>query len=132
MAKILEINIPEVVAEVTEAFKRYEQALITNDVRMLDTLFWSSPLTIRYGATENLYGYIAIQEFRAKRSSSGLMRTLRNTVITTFGRDMATTNTEFTRVNTTKIGRQSHSWVRTPDGWRLVAAHVSLMDAGTD
>jgi len=122
-----EINIPEVVAEVTAAFERYEKALTGNDVAVLDELFWNHPATLRYGVGENLYGYAAIAAFRQGRPAAGLDRTLRNTVITTFGRDLATANTEFLRPSTERIGRQSHTWVRMPDGWRIVAAHVSLM-----
>lgn len=124
---MLEINIPEVVAEVTAAFARYEQALVTNDVAVLDELFWDSPHTLRFGATENLYGYAAIQAFRAGRPAAGLAREIFNTVITTYGRDLATANTEFRRTGNPRTGRQSQTWMRTPDGWRVVAAHVSLM-----
>ncbi|NUB26090.1 oxalurate catabolism protein HpxZ [Azospirillum brasilense] len=123
----LEINIPEVVAEVTAAFERYERALTGNDVAVLDELFWNHPATLRYGVGENLYGYDAIAAFRQGRPAAGLDRSLRNTVITTYGRDMATANTEFTRPSTECVGRQSHTWVRMPEGWRIVAAHVSLM-----
>ncbi len=123
----LEINIPEVVAEVTAAFERYERALTGNDVTVLDELFWNHPATLRYGVGENLYGYDAIAAFRQGRPAAGLDRVLRNTVITTYGRDMATANTEFTRPSTERVGRQSHTWVRMPEGWRIVAAHVSLM-----
>ena len=123
----LDINIPEVVAEVTAAFERYEKALTGNDVAVLDELFWNHPATLRYGVGENLYGHAAIAAFRQGRPAAGLDRTLRNTVITTFGRDLATANTEFLRPSTERIGRQSHTWVRMPDGWRIVAAHVSLM-----
>ncbi|WP_188262370.1 oxalurate catabolism protein HpxZ [Azospirillum tabaci] len=123
----LEINIPEVVAEVTAAFERYERALTGNDVAVLDELFWKHPATLRYGVGENLYGYDAIAAFRQGRPAAGLDRVLRNTVITTYGRDMATANTEFTRPSTERVGRQSHTWVRMPEGWRIVAAHVSLM-----
>lgn len=123
----LEINIPEVVAEVTAAFERYERALTGNDVAVLDELFWNHPATLRYGVGENLYGYDAIAAFRQGRPAAGLDRTLRSTVITTYGRDMATANTEFTRPSTERVGRQSHTWVRRPEGWRIVAAHVSLM-----
>ncbi|AIB16149.1 hypothetical protein ABAZ39_30295 (plasmid) [Azospirillum argentinense] len=123
----LEINIPEVVAEVTAAFERYERALTGNDVAVLDELFWNHPATLRYGVGENLYGYDAIAAFRQGRPAAGLDRVLRNTVITTYGRDMATANTEFTRPSTERVGRQSHTWVRMPEGWRIVAAHVSLM-----
>lgn len=121
----MEINLPEVLAEVTAVFEQYEKALVSNDIAVLDQLFWQSPHTIRYGATENLYGYDAIAQFRASRSATGLDRTLRNTVITTYGRDFATANTEFVRAN--KTGRQSQTWMRTPEGWRVVAAHVSLI-----
>ena len=123
-----EINIPEVLAEVTAAFHRYEQALVGNDVAVLTELFWNSPLTLRFGITENLYGHEQITGFRAARSPVGLARQLRNTVITTYGRDVGTANTEFTRENVPRIGRQSHTWLRLPEGWRIVAAHVSYMD----
>jgi hypothetical protein len=124
----MEVNLPKIVTEVTEAFMRYEAALIANDVATLDALFWQSEQVIRYGATENLYGHASILEFRKARPSKGLDRALRNTVITTFGRDFATANTEFTRESSARIGRQSHSWVRTSQGWRIVAAHVCWMD----
>lgn len=123
----MNVNIPKVVAEVTAAFERYEVALVTNDVAVLDELFWNSPHTLRYGATENLYGYEAIREFRASRPSSGLARTLGRTVITTYGNDFATANTEFFRHGSDRTGRQSQTWVRTPGGWRVAAAHVSLL-----
>ena len=123
----MEINDPETLAEVTAAFQRYEVALVTNDVSVLDELFWDSPQTLRYGVGENLYGYQEIQEFRAARPSAGLAREIFNTVITTYGRDFATANTEFRREGSTKVGRQSQTWMRTPDGWRVVAAHVSLL-----
>jgi hypothetical protein len=124
---MMEIDIPEIVAEVTAAFARYEQALVTNDVAVLDELFWNSPHTLRYGATENLYGYAQIAAFRAGRSPAGLARRLFNTVITTYGRDFATANTEFQREGSDRTGRQSQTWLRTPEGWRVVAAHVSLL-----
>lgn len=124
-----EINLPEVVAEVTAAFMRYEAALTSNDVAVLDELFWNNPNTLRYGVGENLVGYEAIREFRLARPAKGLERDLINTVITTYGRDYATANTEFTRKGETRIGRQSHTWLRLPQGWRIVAAHVSLMAA---
>lgn len=123
----MEINLPEVLAEVTAAFNRYEDALVNNKVEVLDELFWDSPHTLRYGATENLYGYGAIQAFRAGRPSAGLERTLLKTVITTYGRDVATANVEFQRTGGAKPGRQSQTWLRTADGWRVVAAHVSLL-----
>ena len=121
------INIPEVVAEVTAAYYRYEAALVGNDVAVLDELFWRSPLTVRFGASENLYGYDAIQAFRKARSAVGLQRVLADTVITTFGSDFATANTLFRRGDQAPIGRQSHAWVRMEEGWRIVSAHVSLM-----
>jgi hypothetical protein len=124
----LEVNIPEVLAEVSVVFERYEEALVTNDVAVLNELFWPSPHALRYGATENLYGYEAIKSFRAARSPRGLARERRNARLTTFGRDFAVANTEFYRDSTAKWGRQSQTWVRFPQGWRIVAAHVSLID----
>ncbi len=125
----MDINQPEVLAEVQAAFARYEDALVHNKVEVLDELFWDSPHTLRYGATENLYGAAEIQAFRASRPSTGLMRELTRTVITTYGQDFATANTEFVRPGSTAIGRQSQTWLRTPEGWRVVAAHVSLLAA---
>lgn len=121
------INLPDVVAEVQAAFERYEEALVGNNVAVLDELFLNHPTTLRYGVTENLYGYDAIRAFRAARPAQGLARTLSNTVITTYGRDFATANTEFRRTNATSLGRQSQTWMRTVDGWRVVSAHVSLL-----
>ncbi len=121
------INLPAVVAEVTAAFARYEQALVSNDVTVLDELFWNSSHTLRYGVTENLHGYEAIQAFRAGRPAQGLARTLMNTFITTYGTEFATANTEFQREGSAKSGRQSQTWMRTPEGWRVVSAHVSLL-----
>ncbi len=123
------VNIPEVLDEVATQFARYEQALIANDVGVLDELFWNSPHTLRYGVTENLYGYDAIQAFRAGRPAQGLDRVVLKTVITTYGHDFATANVEFQRAGGTRSGRQSQTWLRAPGGWRVVAAHVSLMDA---
>lgn len=123
------INDPSVVAEVTAAFQRYEQALVSNDVATLDELFWHSPHTLRFGLFENLYGYDAIAGFRAGRPSIDLSRTLTNTIITTYGSDFATANTEFARKDSGRAGRQSHTWVRMADGWRIVAAHVSWYTA---
>jgi len=121
----MEINVPAVVAEVKAAFDRYEQALIHNNVAVLDELFWQSDHTVRYGATENLYGYEQIAAFRQARSPAQLDRTLSNTVITTYGHDFATANTEFERAG--RQGRQSQTWMRTAEGWRVVSAHVSLL-----
>ncbi len=122
-----EINLPDVLAEMQAVFDRYEDALVHNKVEVLDELFWDSPTTVRYGATENLIGYAAIQAFRAGRAATGLARTLQNTVLTTYGRSFATAQTEFVREGSTAIGRQSQTWVRFPQGWRVVAAHVSLL-----
>lgn len=122
------INRPEIVSEVTDAFLRYEQALVSNDVAVLDELFFNAPTTLRYGATENLYGYEAIQKFRSQRPSKGLNRTIYNTVITTYGSDFAVANTEFKREGAARTGRQSQTWVRTSEGWRVVSAHVSLIE----
>ena len=124
---MLEINLPQVLSEVTEAFRRYERALIENDVEALDALFWNSPHTLRFGIAENLYGYDAIAAFRNSRPPINLQRRLENTVITSYGWDLATANTEFQRVGSTVTGRQSHVWLRTEAGWRIAAAHVSLM-----
>lgn len=123
----MEINIPEIVAEVNEAVERYETALVTNDIAVLDELFWDNPTTIRFGATENLYGYAAITAFRTLRPTKGLARTRVRSTITTYGRDFATANTEFRREDSLSSGRQSQTWVRTPEGWRVVSAHVSLL-----
>jgi len=123
----LAINEPAVLAEVEAAFARYEDALVNNRVDVLDELFWHSPHTVRYGAAENLIGYDAIAAFRAARSPTGLARALARTVVTTYGRDFATTMTEFHREGIAGIGRQSQTWVRFPEGWRVVAAHVSLI-----
>ena len=126
---MLELNVPEVIAEVTEAFMRYERALVANDVATLDTLFWNSPSTLRFGIGENLYGYEAIAAFRNARPPIDLTRRLHNTVIVSYGRDFATANTEFQREGSELTGRQSHVWLRTEAGWRIAAAHVSLMRA---
>jgi hypothetical protein len=123
----MQINLPEVHAEVSAAFARYEQALVSNDVAVLDELFWNSPHTLRYGVGENLYGYGEIQAFRAGRPAVGLARAVLRTVITTYGTDFATANIEFRRDGAARTGRQSQTWARMPEGWRVVAAHVSLM-----
>ena len=122
-----QINLPDVVAEVRAAFDRYEDALVHNKVEVLDELFWNSPHTLRYGATENLYGYEEIADFRAGRPLQGLMRELLRVEITTYGRDFATANCEFRREGSTRTGRQSQTWMRTAPEWRVVAAHVSLL-----
>ncbi|MDP4302643.1 oxalurate catabolism protein HpxZ [Leptothrix discophora] len=123
----MDINIPEVHAELVAVFTRYEDALVHNRIDVLDELFWPSPHTVRYGVAENLVGIEAIRAFRAARPAVGLARTLANTVITTYGRDCGTAMTEFHRKGSIRTGRQSQTWVRLPEGWRVVAAHVSLM-----
>jgi AtzH-like len=123
----LEINLPDVLAEVEQAFARYEDALVNNRVDVLDELFWTSDRTVRYGATENLVGIEQIRAFRSARSPAGLARRLGTTVITTYGRDFATACTDFRREGNDRIGRQSQTWVRFEQGWRVVAAHVSFI-----
>ncbi len=122
------VNLPHVLAEVRAQFERYERALVSNDVVVLDELFWNSEHTLRYGAGENLYGIAEIRAFRNARPATGLARTILRTAITTYGEDFATTNIEFKREGSTRTGRQSQTWWRTPEGWRVVSAHVSLMD----
>jgi hypothetical protein len=125
----MDIDLPEVVAEVRAAFERYEAALVSNDVDTLDGLFRDDPRTIRYGGGENLYGFAEIAAFRAGRSPQGLTRALSRTVITTYGRDFAIASTLFRRAsNPGKIGRQMQSWVKFGDDWKVVAAHVSVID----
>ena len=125
----MEIDRPEIVAEVKAAFERYEQALVANDVETLDALFRQDARTIRYGGSENLYGYGEIAAFRAARSPVGLARALSRTVITTYGRDHAVASTLFRRGSAPgKVGRQMQTWVRFAEGWRVVAAHVSVID----
>jgi hypothetical protein len=123
----MDINLPHVHAELSAVFARYEDALVHNKVDVLDELFWASPHTVRYGAAECLHGIEAIRAFRAARPATGLARTLHRTVITTFGADMGTASTEFTREGGTKLGRQSQTWCRLDGRWVVVAAHVSLI-----
>ena len=126
----MEIDRPEVVAEVTAAFEQYEKALVTNDVKVLDEMFHRDPRTIRYGGTEILYGYEEIAAFRSARNPTGLERTISKTVITTYGNDFAVASTLFHRdAMPGRVGRQMQTWVKFPEGWRVVAAHVSLIDA---
>jgi hypothetical protein len=126
----MEIDLPEVVAEVKSAFERYEHALVSNDVATLNSLFHDDRRTIRYGGGENLYGYAAIAAFRAARAPIGLARTLSKTVITTYGREFAVASTLFHRPSAPdKIGRQMQTWVKFAQGWRVVAAQVSVIDA---
>src|SRR5947199_9486951 len=125
----MEIDLPEAVAEVRAAFDRYEQALVTNDVAVLDETFHVDPRTIRYGGSEILYGHDEIAAFRAARAPAGLARTISKTVITTYGRDFAVASTLFHRATMPgKVGRQMQSWARFADGWHVVAAHVSVID----
>jgi hypothetical protein len=125
----MEIDLPEVVAEVRAAFDRYERALVTNDVAVLDGTFRDDPRTIRYGTSEILYGFDEIAAFRAARAPTGLMRTISKTIITTYGRDFAVASTLFHRATMPgKVGRQMQTWVRFADGWRVVAAHVSAIE----
>jgi hypothetical protein len=125
----MEVDLPDVLAEVTEQFKRYETALVSNDVAVLDELFRADPRTLRYGIGENLYGYDAIMAFRAGRSPAGLMRKTAKTVISSYGRDTAVASTLFYRDSAPgKVGRQMQTWVRFAEGWKIVAAHVSIID----
>jgi len=124
----MDIDLPEVVAEVRAAFDRYEKALEDNDVAVLDATFRDDPRTIRYGGGENLYGFAEIASFRSARTPPGA-RTISRTVITAYGRDCAVASTLFRRPSAAgKVGRQMQTWVRFPEGWRVVAAHVSVID----
>jgi hypothetical protein len=129
----MQIDLPDVLAEVTAQFGRYEKALVSNDVAVLDELFHADSRTLRYGIGENLYGYNAITAFRAARPPVGLMRRTAKTVITTYGRDAAVASTLFYRDTAPgRVGRQMQTWVRFPDGWKIVAAHVSIIDEPRD
>jgi hypothetical protein len=129
----MQIDLPDVLAEVSAAFARYEAALVSNDTATLGELFRDDPRTLRYGGGENLYGYAAIQAFRAARSPAGLMRKTARTVITSYGRDTAVASTLFYRDTLPgKVGRQMQTWVRFSEGWRIVAAHVSIIDEPRD
>ena len=129
----MEIDLPDVLREVTEQFARYEKALVSNDVAVLDQMFRADARTLRYGVGENLYGYEAIMAFRAARSPIGVGRRTAKTVITSYGRDAAVASTLFYRDSLPgKVGRQMQTWVRFPDGWKVVAAHVSIIDEPRD
>jgi 1-carboxybiuret hydrolase subunit AtzH-like protein len=129
----MDIDLPDVLAEVTAQFERYEKALVSNDVAVLDELFRNDPRTLRYGIGENLYGYGEISAFRAARSPAGLTRKTARTVITAYGSDAAVASTLFYRENMPgRVGRQMQTWVRCPEGWRIVAAHVSVIDEPRD
>jgi hypothetical protein len=125
------INDPDTLAGATAAFAEYERALMENDLDALDALFWQNGLTVRFGPGQNLYGIEAIQAFRIGRVGGSPQRSLAHTVITSFGADFATANTEFQRVGAPRPGRQSQSWVRFPEGWRVVTAHISMLDEGS-
>jgi hypothetical protein len=123
-----QLNLPDVLAEVEAVFERYERALVSNDVAVLDELFWNHPMTLRFGATENLWSYDEIAAFRASRPPVGLQRRIVRRSIQTFGRDVATASVQFEREGRPGwVGRQQQTWVRTASGWRVVAAHVSFM-----
>jgi 1-carboxybiuret hydrolase subunit AtzH-like protein len=129
----MEVDLPDVLAEVTEQFERYENALVSNDVAVLDELFRPDKRTLRYGVGENLYGHNEIMAFRAARSPVGLGRKTERTLITTYGRDTAVASTLFYRESLPgKVGRQMQTWIRFPEGWRIVAAHVSIINEPQD
>jgi hypothetical protein len=129
----MNIDAPDVLAEVSAQFARYEKALVSNDVTVLDELFRADTRTLRYGVGENLYGYEAITAFRAARSPAGLMRRTAKTVITTYGRDTAVASTLFYRDSAPgRVGRQMQTWIRFAEGWKIVAAHVSIIDEPED
>jgi Protein of unknown function (DUF3225) len=129
----MEVDLPDILTEVTAEFARYEKALVSNDVAVLDSLFRADPRTLRYGVGENLYGHDSIMAFRAARSPIGLNRMTDKTVITTYGRDAAVASTLFYRDTLPgKVGRQMQTWVRFPEGWKIVAAHVSVIDVPRD
>jgi hypothetical protein len=127
----MELNLPDVVKEVQAVFQRYETALVSNDIQVLNELFLNTPHTVRYGVGEQLYGYDEIMAFRAGRDPIDLQRQLLKTVITTYGRDFAVASCEYRRTKTDRVGRQMQTWMRTPQGWRVVAAHVSLLPEKT-
>jgi hypothetical protein len=124
---VLQVNIPEILAGLTRAFETYERALVDNDIGTLNELFWRSDHTLRYGVRELLYGHDAIARFRIDRGAVDQRRIRRNTRITTFGRDFGIANTEYIPLGSDRVGRQSQTWVRTDDGWRIVSAHVSFL-----
>ena len=129
----MDVDLPAVLAEVTAQFERYEKALVSNDVAVLDELFRADKRSLRYGVGENLYGHDEIMAFRAARSPIGLGRTTARTLITTYGRDTAVASTLFYRESLPgKVGRQMQTWIRFPEGWRIVAAHVSIINEPPD
>jgi hypothetical protein len=129
----MDVDLPDVLAEVTAQFERYEKALVSNDIAVLDELFRPDQRTLRYGVGENLYGHDEIMAFRAARSPVGLGRKTARTLITTYGRDTAVASTLFYREQLPgKVGRQMQTWIRFPEGWRIVAAHVSIINEPPD
>ena len=124
---MIEVNLPEAVDELTRAFQAYERALQANDLAALEALFWDSEKTLRYGVKEVQYSHAEIARFRARRGPVDQRRALRNTRITTFGRDFGVANTEYVPLGGDRVGRQSQTWLRTDQGWKIVAAHVSFM-----
>ena len=127
ICNMLDINLPGPLADLTAAFEAYERALLGNDIEGLNALFWDSPQTMRYGVRELLYSHAEIARFRRDRGPVDQRRTLRNTRITTFGKDFGTANTEYLPHGSDRIGRQSQTWMRTPKGWKIVSAHVSFL-----
>jgi len=127
------INDPETLAELKALHPLYETALVNNDADTLTRMFWASPHAMRFGVTENLYRIDEIESFRKSRSPANLARTVRRLDIVTFGRDVASITLEFDRTIEERIlsGRQSQLWVRLPQGWRIVSAHVSMLPAPT-
>ena len=126
----MQVDIPEVVEEVTAVFRRYEQALMANDLAVLEELFWDAPEVVRYGLAEQLYGPEHIRRFRALPPPADLQREITRLQVTAFGRDVAVASCEFRRLSTGRKGRQMQTWIRTPAGWRVAAAHVSLLREG--
>jgi hypothetical protein len=126
------VNRPNIHAEVMTAVMRYESAFVANDIPALDELFWHSAHTVRYGASETLYGAEEIAAFRRARDPKGVARTIRRISVTTFGTDFATANLEFERAGARVIGRQSQTWVRLPEGWKVVSAHISSMPVSVE
>jgi ketosteroid isomerase-like protein len=124
----MDINIPSALAQLTAAFESYERAFIANDVDALTALFWDSEQVVRFGGGENLFGAAEIAAFRQGRGTADLDRDLARTVITTFGTDFGTASTLFRRRSTGRTGRQMQTWVRLDGQWRIVAAHVSILD----
>lgn len=124
---MIEVNLPEAVLELTQAFEDYERALQANDVEALNALFWESAHTLRYGVKELLYSHAEVARFRRERGAVDQRRSLSNTRITTFGRDFGVANTEYLPLGSERVGRQSQTWVRTDQGWKIVSAHVSFL-----